>query len=68
MGSVAVTKVMKGFITTTMSPLARDDAALINLTGFRAPLKPANQILCDEPLMVAMMNPLTRGFVLPQVR
>ena len=68
MGSIAVTKVMKGFITTTMSPLARDDAALIHLTGFRAPLKPANQIVCDEPLMVELMNPLTWGFVLPQVR
>ncbi len=51
-----------------MSPLARDDAALINLTGFRAPLKLANQIPCDEPLMVELMNPLTWGYVLPQVR
>ena len=68
MGSVAVTKVMKGFITTTMSPLARDDAALINLTGFRAPLKLANQIPCDEPLMVELMNPLTCSYVLPRVR
>jgi len=68
MGSVAVTKVMKGFITTTMSPLTRVDAALINLTGFRAPLKPANQIVRDEPLMVELMNPLTWGYLLPQVR
>jgi hypothetical protein len=68
MGSAAVTKVMKGFITTTMSPLARDDAALINLTGFRAPRSPANQFPCDEPLMVELMNPLTWGYVLPQVR
>jgi len=68
MGSVAVTKVMKGFITTTMSPLAKDDAALINLPGFRVPLKPANQIVCDEPLMVELMNPLTWSYVLPQVR
>jgi hypothetical protein len=67
MGPVAVTKVMRGFITAMMSPLARDDAALINLPGFRGPLKPANQIPCDEPLMVELMNPLTWGYLLPQV-
>jgi hypothetical protein len=68
MGSVAVTHVMKGFITAMMNPLTRVDAALINLTDFRAPLKPANQFPCDEPLMVELMNPLTWGYVLPQVR
>jgi hypothetical protein len=57
MGSVAVTHVMKGFITAMMNPLTRVDAALINLTDFRAPLKPANQFPCDEPLMVELMNP-----------
>jgi hypothetical protein len=63
MGSVAVTHVMKGLITAMMSPLARDDAALITLPDSRALLSPANQIVRDAPLIVELMNPLTCGFV-----
>jgi hypothetical protein len=68
MGPVAVMNVMRGLITAMMSPLTRVDAPLINLTGFRAPLKPANPIVCDEPPIVELMNPLTRGYLLPRVR